>query len=411
MKIGILVGGGPAPGINGVIGASVIEAENNGIEILGIIDGFKHIAKGNDDSIIPLSINNVSRIHYTGGSILGISREKPYTEERMKNTIEVLKSKGITHLIVIGGDGTGLAAYKVYKASKETLNIIHVPKTIDNDLPIPGNMPTFGFETARHIGTNIVENLMFDSKVTKRWYFVVTQGREAGHLALGIAKSAGATTAIIPEEFGNKKVALTTIVKILEGAVIKRLAYKKPYGVAIIAEGVLEKIDVDNLKKIGNVEYDEYGHVRVNDFSLSHILAKKVKEHLSQIGINIKIISKQIGYELRSAPPIPFDMEYTRDLGFGAIKTILNGKSNALIYYDDDILYTIPFEELYKDSETIKTRRVNINSEYYEVAYNYMIRLKKEDIRNKEMLNRFSNITSISEEAFIKTYKEAFIYP
>ena len=113
------------------------------------------------------------------------------------------------------------------------------PKTIDNDLDLPQDIFTFGFQTARHIGVEIVKNLMVDAKTTSRWYFVIAMGRKAGHLALGIGKAAGATLTLIPEEFG-KEVRLRTIVDTLAGAIIKRLAHGRTDGVAVLAEGLVE---------------------------------------------------------------------------------------------------------------------------------------------------------------------------
>jgi Phosphofructokinase len=93
------------------------------------------------------------------------------------------------------------AASQVAKHSAGRIRVCHVPKTIDNDLPLPGETPTFGFETARQHGFEIVHSLMEDSRTTHRWYFVVVMGRTAGHLALGVGKAAGATLSVIPEEF------------------------------------------------------------------------------------------------------------------------------------------------------------------------------------------------------------------
>lgn len=200
--LAILVGGGPAPGINGVISAATIEAINRGKTVIGIVDGFKWLAKGDKNHVRNLTIEETSRIHLTGGSVIGTSRENPTkSPEKLQNTIKTLKELNVKYLITIGGDDTMFSASRVEAESKGQIKVTHVPKTIDNDLPLPGDNPTFGFETARHIGTGIVHSLMEDARTTGRWYFVVAMGRKAGHLALGIGKSAGATLTIIPEEF------------------------------------------------------------------------------------------------------------------------------------------------------------------------------------------------------------------
>ena len=191
-RLGILVGGGPAPGINAVISAATIEAINQGFEVVGIRDGFKHLVRRDPSALRPLAIDDVSRVHLLGGSILGTSRENPTkTLESTRAVIETLQQVGITHLITIGGDDTALSSRYVGEHSNGTIRGVHVPKTIDNDLPLPPHIPTFGFQTARHVGVELVRNLMEDARSTRRWYIVVAMGRKAGHLALGIGKAAG----------------------------------------------------------------------------------------------------------------------------------------------------------------------------------------------------------------------------
>ena len=160
-RLGILVGGGPAPGINGVIAAATIEGINNGFEVIGFRDGFKYLAQGDTHQCKPLTIRDVSGIHLRGGSILGTSRTNPTkSEASMQNVFKAFEKLGVTTLVTIGGDDTAFSASRVAKQSKGKIKVAHVPKTIDNDLPLPGSTPTFGFETARHYGVQIVRNLM-----------------------------------------------------------------------------------------------------------------------------------------------------------------------------------------------------------------------------------------------------------
>ena len=222
-RLGILVGGGPAPGINSVIGAATIEAVNAGLEVIGIYDGFEHLMKGRTEMVRPLTIPDISRIHFEGGFILRTSRANPTRKaEDLQNTVNALRELGIRYLVTIGGDDTAFSASEVAKVAGGQIRIAHVPKTIDNDLPLPGGMPTFGFETARHVGTELVRNLMEDSRTTNRWYFVVVMGRKAGHLALGIGKAAGATLTVIGEEFPKERITLAEVCDVLEGAILKR---------------------------------------------------------------------------------------------------------------------------------------------------------------------------------------------
>ncbi|MEK6785816.1 MAG: 6-phosphofructokinase, partial [Nitrospirota bacterium] len=262
--VGILVGGGPAPGINSVINAATIRSILGGSDVLGIIDGFKWLMEGGTGQVRPLSIEDVSRIHFRGGSYLGTSRANPTKSvEHLDNVLFGLSSLGITRLVTIGGDDTAFSAMKLEERSNGRLQVVHVPKTIDNDLDLPFGIPTFGFQTARHVGAEILKNLMVDARTTTRWYLVVTMGRKAGHLALGIGKASGATLTIIPEEFQERPVKLQRVVDLLIGAIIKRLEHGRADGVAVLAEGLIEIIDSRDLGGLEHVERDEHGHLRM----------------------------------------------------------------------------------------------------------------------------------------------------
>ena len=211
---GILVGGGPAPGINGVIGAATILARRSGARVLGLVDGFQWLMKGDTGHVFELRIAQVSRVHLLGGSILQTSRANPTKKpEDLARVVATLEQLGVDHLITIGGDDTAFSARRVSEQAAGRIRVAHVPKTIDNDLPLPGGIPTFGFETAREHATRIVSHLMEDARTSQRWFFVVMMGRTAGHLALGAAKAAGATLALIPEEFPPGPIRLGTVVR------------------------------------------------------------------------------------------------------------------------------------------------------------------------------------------------------
>src|ERR1043166_307299 len=234
-RVAIIVGGGPAPGINGVIDVAPSEPSKAVKDVIGIYDGFRWLARGDIDHVTPLNIDTVSRIHFQGGSILRTSRENPTKDpKKMAHVLASFKKLRIDCLVTIVADDTAVSSSQVEKQANGTIRVAHVPKTIDNDLPLPGSMPTFGYETARSVGTEIVHNLMEDAKTTSRWYFVISMGRHAGHLALGIGKAAGATITLIPEEFKKPKVTLGEICDVLEGAMIKRSAMGRSDGVAVI---------------------------------------------------------------------------------------------------------------------------------------------------------------------------------
>ncbi|RMG73506.1 MAG: 6-phosphofructokinase [Nitrospirae bacterium] len=403
--LGIIVGGGPAPGINGVISAATIEAINSGLRVVGIKDGFKRLFLGDKRAAIPLNIEDVSRIHIEGGSILRTSRDYPARlKTGLKKMMSTLEELNIRYLITIGGDGTSFMARLIERESMGRISIVHVPKTIDNDLPIPGGMPTFGYETARHIGVELVKNLMEDARTMGRWYFVTTMGRYTGHLALGIGKAAGATVTLIPEEFPEKRLSFRKVADVLEGAIIKRLFFGKDHGVAILAEGIAYKFNIKELSKYEEVTRDEAGRVRLSEIQLGRVMKHFVKESLEKRGIKLTIVDKNIGYELRAADPIPFDIDYTRNLGYGAVRYLLSGGSGAMIVLYDGHLRPIPLKDLV-DPQTDKTRirEVSIKSEGYEVARKYMIRLEKSDF-SEERLKQLATVARMTPQEFKKRF-------
>jgi len=397
-KLGILVGGGPAPGINSVIGAATIKAINEGFEVVGIRDGFKWLVKRDASCARPLTIDDVSRIHFRGGSILGTARENPTkSEEAMRTVVETLKQIGVTHLVTIGGDDTAKSSASV--AEQSDIRTVHVPKTIDNDLPLPSHIPTFGFQTARHAGAEIVHNLMEDAKSTRRWYVVVAMGRQAGHLALGIGKAAGATVTLIREEFEHEKVPFSHICDILEGTIIKRRATGRHYGVIVLAEGLIEKLDEKEMEGLEDVERDEHGHIRFAEFDLARVVKFEMEERFRKRGIDILVSNKNVGYELRCCDPIPFDMAYCRELGNAAIRFLLDGGSGAMVSVQNGRLVPLLFEDI-RDPNTGKTRvrNVDVTSETYRVAREYMLRLDYTDFENTDWAEKLAHAGNLSVE-------------
>jgi ATP-dependent phosphofructokinase / diphosphate-dependent phosphofructokinase len=400
--VGILVGGGPAPGINSVINAATIRSILGGSDVLGIIDGFKWLMEGGTGQVRPLSIEDVSRIHFRGGSYLGTSRANPTKSvEHLDNVLFGLSSLGITRLVTIGGDDTAFSAMKLEERSNGQLQVVHVPKTIDNDLDLPFGIPTFGFQTARHVGAEILKNLMVDARTTTRWYLVVTMGRKAGHLALGIGKASGATLTIIPEEFQERPVKLQRVVDLLIGAIIKRLEHGRADGVAMLAEGLIEILDPRDLGGLEHVERDEHGHLRMNDVDLGDLLRRELTRQLHQLGLSISLVAKNVGYELRCADPIPYDIEYTRDLGYCAAQYLLDGGTSAMVSIQNGRFTPIPFRQMV-DSSTgrTKVRMVDIESQSYQIARQYMIRLTEADVNNQDALGRYAALAGLSAEAF-----------
>ena len=413
-RVGILMGGGPAPGINSAISSATIEAVNHGYEVVGILDGFSHLMRGRTDMTLPLTIPEVSQIHHRGGSIIRTSRQNPTRRtEDLDNTVASLRELGISYLVTIGGDDTAFSAAEVSRHAGSHLRVAHIPKTIDNDLPLPGNMPTFGYETARHLGTELVRNLIEDFRTTNRWYFVTAMGRAAGHLALGIGKSAAATLTIIPEEFTGDRISLREVCDVLETAILKRRVMGKERGLAVVAEGLAERFDPEELQNIPGVEVsrDQHGHLRLGDIQLEKALRREIQRRFASRGEDLAIVDSTVGYELRSYPPIPFDIDYTRSLGYGAARFLLEGldqdtkSDGALICLVDGRIEAVPFDQL-RDPATGRTRvrRVDIDGHGYRVARKYMIRLEKRDLEDPEMCRKLATEAGMTPEDFIRRF-------
>jgi len=404
-RFGILVGGGPAPGINGVIGAAVTVATRRGHSVVGILDGFNWIMQGDTSHVVELEEDGVSRIHLQGGSILHTSRANPTKNpDHLAGVVKSLDSLGVDHLITIGGDDTASSANRVAEEAKGRIKVVHVPKTIDNDLPLPRGIPTFGFETAREYGTTVVERIQMDMQTTNRWFFIVMMGRSAGHLALGAGKSAGAPVTVIPEEFPSKPIRLEDVVRVLEGAIVKRLARGRPDGVAVIAEGIMEYFD-ENDPILADTPRDEHGHIRLAEVPIAKVLRTAVAGSLASRGVKVTIGEKDVGYELRCGYPSAFDRDYTRDLGVGAVNTLLAGGSSVLITRQEEQIVPVPFADII-DPKTKKSRvrGVDVTSDSYKNALALQERVTARDLADPQTLAAIAAAANLSEKEAAERY-------
>ncbi|MCU0669077.1 MAG: 6-phosphofructokinase [Myxococcota bacterium] len=404
---GIIVGGGPAPGINGVIGAAATVALRSGARVIGCMDGFKWLMEGDTTHLRELTLEDVESIHLKGGSILHTSRANPTKKaETLEAVVKSLTSLGVDHLITIGGDDTAFSARRVAEQADGRIKVAHVPKTIDNDLPLPAGVPTFGYETARELATTLVENLIEDCQTTNRWFFVVVMGRKSGSLALGAGKSAGAPITVIPEEFPAGPIKLDDVVRTIEGAVVKRLALEgRNDGVVVIAEGVAERLDENDLTILKDVPRDEHGHIRLAEVPLGRVLKNAVTDALAARGVKIASGEKDVGYELRCNKPTAFDRDYTRDLGAGAVFTLLAGTYNVLITRQDENIVPVPFAEL-MDAKTGKTRvrDVDTDTNWFKAARALQTRIEAADLADAKRLAAIAKAAGLSPDAARKRY-------
>jgi len=403
---GILVGGGPAPGINGVIGAAALTAARSGARVLGLLDGFKWLMEGEATHVRELRPEEVSRIHLQGGSILHTARANPTKKpEHLAKVVATLDRLGIDRLITIGGDDTAFSAKRTADTAGGRIQVAHVPKTIDNDLPLPGDIPTFGFETAREQATHVVEAILEDTRTTNRWFFVVMMGRKAGHLALGAGKAAGATVTLVGEEFPEGTIRLDDVVRTLEGSIAKRLAQGRPDGVAVIAEGIAERLDPNELEVLKDAPRDEHGHVRLAEVPLGRVLRTAVMESFARRGVSVAIGEKDVGYELRCVQPNAFDRDYTRDLGVGAVRILEAGRSGVLVTRQQGRTVPIAFDEL-MDPATGRTRvrMLDVASDSFAHARAIEVRVEAGDLADPARLGALARAAGLSPDEARRRY-------
>jgi len=247
-----------------------------------------------------------------------------------------------------------------------------------------------------------VRNLMKDAATTDKWFFVTIMGRHAGHLALGIGSAAGATLTVIGEEFPDGPVSLDQIADTLEGAIIKRRILGREHGVALLAEGLIERLDPDTLSQ---VERDPYGNVRLAELELSRLLKERVTASLRARGVTISIVAKDIGYELRCAPPGGFDIHYCRGLGYWATRFLIEGGTAAMVTMQGDTFVPVPFRDLI-DAKTgrFRVRHVDVESAAYQMLAAYMIRLTHADLEDPDQVSALARAGALDETTLLKRF-------
>ena len=377
----MLVGGGPAPGLNGVINSVTLAARARGWRVLGVPKGFSQLMAGDVSGVRELTESDVDGIATRGGSVLYTARANPTKkQEDLDAVVAALTKLEVTDLVTLGGDDTASSAVKVAATAGGNMRAVHVPKTIDNDLPLPLEAPTFGFETAKYWGAELLKNLLADARTTSRWYLVTAMGRSAGHLAVAMAVGSGSHLVSIQEEFPPGQITVNDIADLVEAAILKRMAAGEGWGLAVLAEGLLDQMDPDEMAQYVT-EYDEHGHPRLSEIDLGRVVRDVVAARLKERGVKMAFITKIIGYELRCADPVAFDVQYTRTLGFGAVEFLANGSGNALISLQAGKLVPIPFDEL-RDPATgkVRVRRVDVDGGTWQAALALQARLSPADL-------------------------------
>ena len=400
-KVGILVGGGPAPGLNDVVSAVALHAMDLGITPVGFHNGFEWLAQRYTDEQHELGLDEVAHIHLDGGCILGVSRAAIARDPAsLQNTLAALGKLNIDALITVGGDDLVASSLAIERESGGAIKVVQIPKSIDNDLLLPSPLTTLGYETARHVGVGIVKSLMEDARTTGRWFLAVTMGRPTGHLTLGIGAAASATCTIIPEEFTGPRITLKEVCDVVEGSILKRKAMGKSHGVVLISEAVAERFSPEELSDLQDVDRDAQGQIRVAEIDLGRKVKTEVQARLEKRGLKVTIVDKTIGYELRCAPPIPVDAEHARDLGYAAINYLNAGGTGALITMQNGEFTPVSLNKLVDESGRGRSRPVDISSENYQVARDYMVRIEPRDFADTAWLEKLAKASAMTTEEF-----------
>ena len=379
-SIAIICGGGPAPGINTVISTLAKTFIKDGYEVIGVHHGYKGLFS-EEPAIKVFNFHRADRIYSRGGSSLIMSRFKPKDSDFkadffIKNNVKLL--------VTIGGDDTASTASRLTKyLEKQELDVshIHVPKTIDNDLPLPDRNPTFGFHSAKDEGVRIGNTVYEDARTSENWFVVSTMGRSAGHLAFGIASACHFPMMIIPEMFNKTKITFDKLIKLIISSIVKSKIRGIEYGVAMVSEGVFHFMDEDEIINSGiNFTYDDHGHPELGNVSKSHIFNYLLQIKLKELNLEIKSRPVEIGYELRCCNPIAFDLTLCTLLGIGVKKLFDQGKTRCIVSADSngDIspLYLKDFED---EDGKVPPRLVDIESDMAQLFIKHLIQIREKD--------------------------------
>lgn len=330
-SIAILAGGGPAPGINSVISSVAKVFIKEGYRIIGLHEGYKTLFSDNPN-IMEIDFAMADRIHTQGGSALIMSRHKPKDQDF--NTGFFVKND-VRLLVTIGGDDTASTANRISKflaANNIKIQNIHVPKTIDNDLPLPDGIPTFGFQSAKQEGVRLATTVYEDARTSGNWFVVSAMGREAGHLAFGIGAACHYPMIIIPEMFNKAELTFDRILRLMISSMIKRRILGIDYGTAIISEGVFHFMTDQEIKSTNiSFSFDEHGHPELGNVSKAHIFNMLLQQRLKALNLNIKSRPVELGYELRCVQPIAFDMLYCALMGIGVKVLFDQGLTGCMV--------------------------------------------------------------------------------
>lgn len=376
-SIAILCAGGPAPGINTVISSVTKSFLSRGFKVLGLSGGYGPLFKDAEaNNFQYLDYAQADRIQSMGGSFLRMSRFKPKDSDFKA---DFFKKHDVRLLVTIGGDDTASTAGRVaqfLKAQNLDVANIHVPKTIDNDLPLAEGISTFGYRSALEEATRIVSTINEDSRTTGNWFVASAMGREAGHLAFGIAEALHAPMVIVPEMFNKVECTFERIIKLMVSTIVKRKILGIDYGVIIISEGVFHFLSEEQIKSSGiQFSYDDHGHPELGAFSKGEAFNNLLQKRLKELGIKIKSRPNDLGYELRCVRPSAYDLAYCTQLGFGVGTLFDQGKTGCMVTVDHKGALAPLYLKDVQDPKTGKVtpRLLDIDSAAVQAVFNSVL--------------------------------------
>lgn len=373
----ILCGGGPAPGMNTVVCSVAKTFLAKGFRVIGLHGGYSGLFN-QSPRIEDLDFYKADTYFNRGGSYLQMSRFKPTDFDFENNfNLSLFQDNNIKLLVTVGGDDTASTANRIAKfleAKNYSISNIHIPKTIDNDLPLPENAPTFGFNSAKDEGAHIARTVYEDARTSGNWLIISAMGRSAGHLALGIGEATHCPMTIIPEMFNKTEISIDKIIKLTLSAIIKRKILGIPYGTVVVAEGVFHDLDPEDIKATGaQLTYDEHGHPELGKISKAVMFNDMLEKEFAKIGLKVKTRPIEIGYDVRCQDPIAYDLTYCTELAMGAYELFEKGETGCMVYVDaNGDSHPLYLKDLQNADGKIPPRRVNIEGGIAQNYYQYI---------------------------------------
>ena len=382
----ILCGGGPAPGMNSVSMSVAKTFLSKGYRVLGLHGGYSGLFSKNA-RVEELDFFKADRYFNVGGSYLQMSRFKPTDKDFEENfNLDLFKDNNIKLLVTIGGDDTASTANRISKflaAKNYPIANIHCPKTIDNDLPLPNNAPTFGYNSAKNEGAHIAKTVYEDARTSGNWFVITAMGRTCGSLALGIGEASHSPMTIIPEMFNKTTMTLDKIIKLSVSAIIKRKILGVSYGTVVTAEGLFHDEGVlQEMVDAGvHFTFDEHGHPDLGKISKAVIFSDLLDKECQKAGLKVKSRPVEIGYDVRCQEPVAYDLTYCTELAMGVYQLFSEGKTGCMVYVDSFGKVSPLYLKDLQDPETgkIPPRIVDINSGTAQNYYSFIAHYITED--------------------------------